>query len=202
MATTSSIYDGMLRGIQNHWDNMLRLQEQIASGSRVNRASDSPTDAFQIMHLSSSSFELGTYIKNLWGVAGDLGGAYTGLEGITTLLNTQEGGIIALVQQVVSGTYTSENRAMAAVGINESLNEVVRLANIETAGRYHFSGDKTGVIPFEIQRKDGNITAVSYQGGENQLFVPIAPGTEQSATFVGSEVFQARGVSSPEFAGS
>ena len=80
------IYDNMMAGLQNHSQTLARIQEQIATGKRVLRASDAPTDTYQILGLQSRSSLLETYTANITRLAASQQQAYSSLQGVSTSL--------------------------------------------------------------------------------------------------------------------
>jgi len=51
---------------------LVKLQEQAASGNYVNRASDSPSDAYRILALNSQERSLANYEEQITNLIGDL----------------------------------------------------------------------------------------------------------------------------------
>ena len=96
MATWSTIYDGMVDGMQRHWDTMARLQEQIVTGTKISKASDSPAGAFQIMHLTTNTVEMQGYIDNLVDVNADLGDSAESMNSMLKLLGTVDADLVLL----------------------------------------------------------------------------------------------------------
>ena len=65
MSGWGAIYGSMTTGLQRSSQVLTSLQEQLALGSKVIRASDSPSDAFHIMNLQFHTRSMETYAKNL-----------------------------------------------------------------------------------------------------------------------------------------
>ncbi|HUV41358.1 MAG TPA: hypothetical protein VMW23_06205, partial [Sedimentisphaerales bacterium] len=61
--TLSSIYSNISYGLHSHMDAMIRLQEQAATGSRINRVSDAPGDAYRLLGLRCDQRSLQDYLK-------------------------------------------------------------------------------------------------------------------------------------------
>ena len=77
MSGWGSIYNNVSYALRTHSAELARLQEQAATGSRVVRASDDPSDAHRILQLRGQAQSLGTYQENLHGVLGNLEYAHT-----------------------------------------------------------------------------------------------------------------------------
>ena len=61
MSSLGTIYDNMMSGLRVHSQTLARLQEQVSSGLRVIRPSDSPVDTFQIMAIQAQNRTLAVH---------------------------------------------------------------------------------------------------------------------------------------------
>ncbi len=198
MSGWNAVYNNLSAGIQKQSRDMFRIQEQIASGSRVIRASDAPTDAFVIMGLAGRKGALQIYDKNLDAVVNNT-------EAISTILQQCSDMIIRteeLLTQGASGTYGPSQRAVMAAEIDSLLEQVVSLANHESMGKYVFGGDDVSTAPYQVTRQDGKIASVHYTGSNRTLSVPVADGLEYDGTVVGSDTFGGGDNLTPEFTGN
>jgi flagellin-like hook-associated protein FlgL len=105
------------------------------------------------------------------------------------------------VSQVSSGTYGEEVREMTAEGINDLLEQTVLLANSRHMDQYIFSGGSTSVVPYVVERTDGQITGVSYQGSSEGREIEVAPGVETSIFYAGDDIFCSDDRGAPVFVG-
>ena len=185
MSSWGSIHDKMMSGLRNHAQTLASLQEQVASGSRVLRASDGPTDTHRIMSLQSQSQSLEVYEGNVDRVIGNLEQADTVLQEMSDLLIQAK----TLLTQAASETYTQAQRAANGEAINQLLDQAVWLANTEVLGQRLFSGDSTDRLPYVVEQSGGKTTAVNYQGSGSVSSVPVAPGVEQPGGMVGDKIF-------------
>lgn len=174
------------------------LQEEAATGSRINRASDDPAAAFQVMSLQAQVQGIDDCNKNLASVSDDLAVNSSTLQQMTTTLTSAQ----QLLSQAASGTYQSSQRTVAAQQINSLLEQMVSLANTQNTGRYLYSGQKASTPPFAVTRVAGDITAVNYQGSQNDLSVPVAPGVQMSDLMNGANLFGSSARQAPQFLGT
>jgi len=196
--TLGNTYNNINFALNLHSEAMARLQEQVSTGARINRASDGPSAAYRILGLNSEERLLGNYIKNLSDVIGtvelssniigDMLSGFTGPQGV-----------ISRLTQITSGTYSAESRKTTAEGINEQLEQMLMLANTKRMGQYLFGGGKTSSAPYVATRVDGKITKVTYQGSLEDRDIEVAPGVESSALYVGDNIFRSNDRSTPEF---
>ena len=70
--TLGGIYNSVSFALRRHIEALTYLQEQVATGSQVNRASDDPSAAYRILGLNSQERSLGNYMDNLMEVVGGL----------------------------------------------------------------------------------------------------------------------------------
>ncbi|MFP3937098.1 MAG: flagellar hook-associated protein FlgL [Phycisphaerae bacterium] len=194
----SGVFQNTVRALGRQAEQTSRLQEQIASGLRVIRGSDDPSDAFHILNLRGTSALLGTFQGNINHLQSDMeqvSGVFE--EASSSLTQTKQ-----LMTQALSGSLSQENRKAIAVEMDGMIEQLVSLANSKSVGRYLFSGGKSDTQPFSVEREDGQITSVSYQGGNESLDVPVSGGMTMSGMMVGSEVFGTGGPGSPVFLGN
>ncbi|KPK85897.1 MAG: hypothetical protein AMJ81_02490 [Phycisphaerae bacterium SM23_33] len=198
MAGSGAIYNNVTFFLQEHTRKLSQLHEQASSGARVNRTSDAPSDAYQILRLRAQCQSMEIYSKNLNEVVRSLEMSHSVLqETATSTTKVQE-----LLTQAISGTYGPEARITIAEEINSILEHILSLANTESLGRYLLGGTNTSAPPFEATRVNGLITAVEYQGNFDDLPVPVAPGVEYPGMLIGERVFWADNRQTPVFAGN
>jgi len=186
MSSWGAIYRNTTFALRSHSDQLAQLQLQAATGARVLRASDDPGDADRILHLQSHSRSVGTYVDNLDSVSLGLQEASNALQEMSSSLAR----VRTLLTQAASGTLNDTNRCAVAEEINSLLEQVVSLANHKSLGRHLFSGASISVTPYEVEREDGEITAVHYRGSHGDLPVPVAEGVTYSGLFAGDRVFR------------
>jgi flagellar hook-associated protein 3 FlgL len=196
MSGWGTIHDKMMFGLRTHAQTLASLQEQVASGSRILRASDEPTATHQIMSLQSQSESLSAYDGNIDRVVGNLTQADTVLQQMSTLMIKAE----ELISQASSDTLAPQ-RATIGNAINELLAQAVWLANTEVLGQKLFSGNDTKTEPYAIEETGGKITSVTYQGSMHTSSIPVAPGVEQPGGMVGERVFGSNDRQPPVFFG-
>lgn len=185
MSGWGTIYNQTIYSLRGFSQTLATLQEQASSGSRIIRASDDPSDAYRILTLRDNSQLLTSYAKNIDDVNSTLTNASASLQSITDLLVR----VRTLTSQGASGTYTGINRMPIAQEINSLLEEAVSLGNSTNMGRSLFGGSNTSKSPYAVERVNGQITAVTYQGSLTSMDVPVAPGVNYNGTLVGDRVF-------------
>jgi flagellar hook-associated protein 3 FlgL len=193
----SNIYDTVSYALYLNSKALARLQEQASTGSRINRISDDPYDACRVLGLESHQRSLETYMKTLSELVGKLEISSSVLENMTSALAD----IKADLAQVVSGTYGQEGRLRIADGINDTLEQMVSLANTEHSDQYLFAGSDTTSAPYVVERNSGKIVRVTYQGSSEKPNIEVAPGLQDSPFYVGDEIYRSDNRSNPVFLG-
>jgi flagellar hook-associated protein 3 FlgL len=196
MGGWASIFNSTRDSLRFQTQEIARLQEMAATGSRVNRASDAPTDAMRILQYRSTANTLETYGKNLESVTDVREFAVT----VFDTLSTSMARIRTLAAQAASGTYSARDRTPIAQEIDALLEQAVAFANTKDRGRYIFGGGSSEA-PYVVRRENGHIVGVDYVGGSQNLAVPVVAGVEYGTIFVGDKVFQSAGRKPPSFLG-
>jgi len=194
--TLGSIYNNTTIALRLHAEAMARLQEQVSTGSRINRVSDDPSSAYRILGLNSQKRALENYVDNISDVVSLLEFSSTVIEGIAGSLTETK----TRITQIISGIYDDDARKRAAEGINEILEQTVMSANSKHMNQYIFGGSDTASAPYVVQRDgDGKITGVTYQGGSDSRNIEMAPGVQSSVFYVGDDIFRSDERSCPQF---
>jgi flagellin-like hook-associated protein FlgL len=113
----TSIYDSVSYAMALHGKAITQLQEQASTGNRVNRASDSSSDAYRILGLNSQKRALTSYKDNVTGLISNLEVSST----IVTDMASELSNTRTLLTQIVGGVYDSEGQKRIADKLNNSL---------------------------------------------------------------------------------
>ncbi len=196
--TLSNIYNKISFALYAHSEAMARLQEQTATGSRINRPSDDPSSTYQVLGLNSQQTSLENYINNLSEVIQTLETTST----ITENLISEYAEMKIRLTQISSDIYGEQGQQRAAEEINDILEQVVLLANTKHSGQYLFGGSNTKSAPYVVERSNGKIISVTYQGSAENRNIEVAPGLESSAFHVGENIFRSSNRGTPVFLGN
>ncbi len=191
------IYDNIGIALDSYANAMTKLQEQAATGCQVNRASDDPSAAYKILGISSDASSLENYQESISGTTSALELSSTVIQNIVSSMSE----LRTRITQVTSAVYDDESRRRTAEGINDILEQIVQLANTQYSGQYLFSGSNMSAVPYVIERTDGEITKVNYQGGADNRSLELAPGVSSDIFLAGENVFRSDDRQEPIFAG-
>ena len=177
---------GTLSSIHRNMSAVAEAQTQIATGRKLNRASDNPTSAASAMQTRGSLRALDTYRRAIDYARQRASLEESSLEGLSdTLIRAKE---IAVTQ--VSGGSTDATRFAARGEIDQLLRHTVQLANTSFGDGFLFAGIRASDAPFAIV-EDAASGTVSYTttnpSGEHR--VAISSRQQILANRNGSEVF-------------
>jgi flagellar hook-associated protein 3 FlgL len=180
--STSQITSAGIRQMLLRQAEIQHTQLQLSTQLRVLKPSDDPVAATAISALTSEIAQLEQYNKN-----GDAAKASNELE--ETILTSATDILFRIRELTVAlgnGSYTQNEYNSIGVELEESLKELVGLANSKNAnGDYLFSGGKVKSQSF-IQDTNGNIV---YNGDQNQRLLRISSGVVEPISDSGFEVF-------------
>ena len=193
MGTLSNIYNNVSFALSLHTEAMARLQEQVATGSRINRASDDPSAAYRVLGLNSQKRLLENYMDSLVEVVSLLDISSTAIDSMKHALSK--------VTARLTGISGSSGAGGIAGEVDNWLESIVSSANTNHMEQYLFGGSNTGSAPYAVTRTDGKITSVTYQGSLGDRDIEVAPGVESSAFYVGDNIFRSDNRKTPIFPG-
>lgn len=183
--TSNTLSRNTLDGLQADLARFQRTQEQLSSGRRINRPSDSPVDTATAMRLRSEQQQITQRARNIDDGLGWLGSADTAIG--------QAASVLQRVRQLsVSGLNSTngptEREAMAAE-IDELRSGLIGIANTQHLGRPIFAGTQDGPAAFDEQTGTylGNGSAVQRNvssDGTGELAVTV-PGNDVFSTLLG-----------------
>lgn len=194
----NKIYDNVNFALHLHSEAIARLMEQASTGLRINRPSDDPSLGYRILGLNSQDKSLQNYIDNLSGVISTIELSSSIVQNMVSVVIEAK----VNLTQIASGVHNEQGRERTAEAIDNALEQLVQLANTKHMNRYLFSGAGTATAPYLVERTDGRITAVTYQGSSEDRKINVAPGVQSSSVYVGEDLFRSGERAVPVFLGS
>jgi flagellar hook-associated protein 3 FlgL len=184
--TTGLLAARSLRDINTQLSRISILQEQLATGLRVNRPSDDPIDARRAINVRVLIGKNEQFQSNIDDITPQLD------ETATTLLNVDDilQRALELTVQAANETNAQEQLDAIAIEINELLEGVFAASNQRTNGRSVFAGTQTLDDAFSATRVGGEITAVTYEGNDQISSVDVAERIRIGINIPGSQAFQ------------
>ena len=152
--TNKVMNNNMLRNLNSNLRRLDAVNQQLASGKKVQFASDDPVGAGSIMRLRSSLHENEQYLRNVDQGISWLDATDSVLKDTTTILHRAR----ELTVYGASDTLDGSARKALADEIDQLFENVFQLSNSTHAGRQLFGGQETRSTPFEVMDQDAVIT--------------------------------------------
>jgi len=175
----------MAENIQNYLYKqtkaLLKTQESIASGKRINRLSDDPIGMGQALGYRRTISKLEQFNENITSARQHLDTVENILAAVTELLEDTKD---------IAADQDPSMRSMMADQVVTIRDQIFQLANSRNNGNYLFSGDLTDTQPFELDTATG---VYSYEGDGGTKDHIIGEGLQVSITADGSQIFQGAG---------
>ncbi|MEZ5966724.1 MAG: flagellar hook-associated protein FlgL [Planctomycetota bacterium] len=185
--TQAMLYARALRDVQANLRGSQRLQEQVATGRRVNRPSDDPAGMLRILPLRAELRRLDQLTSNtqLARETTDLGAS--ALEDASELMQqTRE-----LLIQANNGTTSVNDLVGLGERVDQLLGQFAGIANTSRAGRFLFGGTITDQPPFRLEEGPGG-TRARYDGNGESVLIEVGPGVETALNAPGDSIFLRR----------
>lgn len=164
-------------------ERMDRIQQQLATGKRMERASDDPSGAaLALSHRKSIAFEA-QMRRNLENGTAFLNVTESALSGATELLQRAR----ELTVQAANGTNGPTERASIAAEVEQLIQGLAQVGNSNFGGTYIFSGFQTQTAAFQVTGAPP--TAITYQGDLGQRLHRISAQDAVATNVVGSAAF-------------
>lgn len=188
--STTQFYTQSYSAIQDNQNAVLKLQEQISSGKRVNQPSDDPSANTQINLLNKTVSSLDQFKKNGDYASSQLSLEETQLDSTSDILQRAR----ELTIQMMNGTYSSTDRQASAKEIGQLIDQMANIMNSKNSqGELLFAGSvvngsstttppNTAYIP----DTNGNTTAGMTSRG-NQFYAYIGNANSNAGTAVDSQ---------------
>ncbi|MFP4055871.1 MAG: flagellar hook-associated protein FlgL [Candidatus Brocadiia bacterium] len=186
--TQLSLARSALASIRDASENLLRSQEQLATGRRINRLSDAPLDAAQAERVRAHKTRLEQYSRNLEQAQSRVEYASSTLLELTDLF------VQARSICVEGADATCDEAARRSLGeaVDQMLQQTIDRANERYNGTYLFAGSADDTAPFAAERGPlGRIAAVTYQGNDDAIELEAGPGSRVQTNEPGSAIFLA-----------
>jgi len=176
--TQNLSYDAYVNDLMRRQEAIYRLNRQMATGHKVNSASDNPASAHAILTSKSLLSSIDQYDKNAdYGLAA--------LSFTETALDRAKDALTRLQELAVtaaSGLSGAESRNLIKSEVDNLRDELIHLGNSNFEGRYVFAGYKTDTAAFDASG--------AFQGDANTQQLKISPSGSISIGVNGGEVFR------------
>ncbi len=183
--TTNMQNQSLMNSMMSNQSALAKLQMQMASGQKVNSASDNPSAVPSIMNADLNLSKINLYESNITYLNGEIEVTESTLGQVTEYIQRLK----TLTLEAANATTGTDQLKMLNDEIKQIKEQIVSLANTSYQGSYIFSGNKTGTLPFSIN-EDESITYNGTSVNEDyQRKYTIADGVNVAINVAGDDVF-------------
>lgn len=148
--TQGMLTQQLLTDLQGNFQRLSDLQNQVATGKRINQASDDPIGAGFVMRYKNNVAYYQQYQKNA-----DAAGTY--LSNVDTNLNQAEQIMQDARSIAVEGSndsLTQDDRRKLSANVDQLYNQLVNVGNSQYQDKYIFNGQMTDTAPYTLGSAD------------------------------------------------
>ena len=179
--SSAQMHQGSLNVIFDAQARLQKTQEALATGKKINEASDDPVASAQITAVRAELSRLEVMQKNVNTAYDELAMTEASLSSAEDLISRAR----EISVQGANSVLGPEDRAILATEIDAIRDQLLKLANTQTSmGDYIFAGHATNRPAFVDN--EGNF---EFQGDEGQRNLNIAAGVTVSVRTSGIQVF-------------
>lgn len=180
------LVDRILNNLAFQSRKILSLQEQLATGNKVNRPSDNPLNVRSAISAQMRIYQNEQYLSNITSARPYLNESESSIMTVMNIIQRAK----ELALQGATGSNSQLQRDQIATEVNQLLEALLKEANHQTYGKYIFGGTITLTKPFlELRNMTGEISAVNYMGNDDYTYVEISEGATININLTGREVF-------------
>ncbi|QBM16770.1 hypothetical protein MARI_08630 [Marinobacter sp. JH2] len=179
--SSQQIFSGGINRMQDINSDLVKTQQQISTGKRVNQPSDDPVAAARILKLDQNLSRVETYQRNADLADNRLKQEESALSSAIDIIQR----VRELTVQAGNGSLSANDRKSISSELKERLGQLADVANSRDAsGEYIFSGFQGGSPAFV--KEDG---AWTYNGDEGQRVLEIDDGVTVPISDHGKGIF-------------
>ena len=186
--TTRMAVNTLVQNLDRSFNRIVRFQQQLSSGTRLNTLSDDPAAIERSLALRSELRNLEQFQKNIDDGSGWLELSEATLNELESLFVEARG----LAVQGASDTYDAQQRQAVGDQIDQFLEHALSLSEARYRGRFIFAGTETADTPYLATRDaDGRVLSIGNRGTTTGTIErEITDGIVAQVNIPGAEVFE------------
>lgn len=194
--TQQSSMNAAIRQAQARLQQVADLQNQLATGLRINKPSDAPTQWGSLFANKASVNRMDVDLENISTVRQRLNQSVSSL--------TEAGNILVRARELALSGQQSQHRETLAQEVDQLIDAMLSVANSAEGGLHLYSGTASARRPFKVTSEDehGRPLEVSYTGSDDPAEVIVGPGTFASMLPTGAQVFKQSDRGRPSYIGT
>ena len=175
--TQNTVSNMLTENLQLIMQTQATLEQESATGLRVNAPGDDPVAAQQILHLNSLNAATAQYASNITSGTATLTMSDSAMSSMTnTLTSLKE---VAL--EMSTGTVNATDMSAAVSQVQQLKSQMISLGNTQVNGNYIFGGFKSGTPPFDA-------TTGAFSGTDNNVSIQVDQNSSVTVATSGSQV--------------
>lgn len=179
--SSSMLYEAGVTSLNDQLSQLIKTQQQIATGRRILTPEDDPAGAALALEKEKSLGVVNQYVENISRARSTLSYEETVLSSTSNVVQAAR----ELVVSAGNATLNSENLAALATTLRGHYDELLSLANSQDGqSNYIFSGYQSSTKPFTQATGAG-----VYAGDQGQLKIQISASRQIAISDSGQEVF-------------
>jgi len=186
--TQNSVVSKTIAQVQERFQRLAELQQQITTGLLLNRPSDDPNRAGHIINATSVLNRDSRYLKNAQILQQELQATDTAVSQVSDLVSR----VRASALQGANGGINASDRYALAREVDGELSELLRIADQRYGSKYLFGGSNANQSPFTIE-KDVNGKIISVAASDPEAMKPteltIEEGVRMSTSIPAGDLF-------------
>jgi flagellar hook-associated protein 3 FlgL len=169
--------------LNTNLSNLSMLQEKLASGKNILKASDDPVGLTRVLDLSNSIRTDEQFRKNIETALAEARTSDSAINNMVDIVHRAQ----ELTTQAANFTNSQDGRTAIALEVDELINQLVQLGNTDIGGKYVFGGFVTDSPPYS--RSGDDITYSGTPAGSTwQREVEISKGIETAINVIGKNL--------------
>ena len=194
IVTQNSTYTLMKTNLERITTKMQDLQNQGATGLKLNVPSDDPTAIGPVIATRAQLTDTSRYLTTMGTAADQMQSTDTYLGNIQTVLDSAH----TLTINAVNGSLSQSDLNSIADQIDQLKQQLLDTSNASINGKYIFAGYQQNTKPFTVNSTydpatydptDSTTWPVLYNGDANQTQFEITPGETVQTNITGNELF-------------
>lgn len=183
--TNTMVVNNMMYNMGNNLGRLDKIQQQLATGKKINTASDDPIVASRALKMRTDVAEILQYRKNVDDANSWMEITESTIASIGDLLQRAR----ELAVQGSNDASTDDDRKKIASEAKQIKEQIIQLSNTTYAGRYIFSGYKTDQSLIDETTGMYNITIETSGALREDIKYEIGIRDKININVLGSEVF-------------
>jgi flagellar hook-associated protein 3 FlgL len=181
--TRSMMVNNMMYWTEKQLEKLNDASNIVASGKQINKPSDDPSSASQILSDRANLSSYGQYQSNITQAETWIKTSSTTLETVDSYLDQ--------AQEIMSSLATADTETVAGylASLKNIYDQVLSLANSKYGSSYMYGGTKSDAAPFSLKVAGSYSGGVDYNGDLLKKQVLVGEGSSISINSVGSEIF-------------